>query len=234
MQVTNVTNVELINQLNQETLPSFQLSSAINPNLGFGHLFYGFAKLLRPENTVVIGSKGGFAPILFALGVKENAGFGIAEIGCSETELDNTSKSGHVDFIDPSYSIERADSNHWYGQGQWDDAGEVIKKWRRFGVENIITHHKLTSKEYLSALPPERKIDLLYVDGDHSYAGIMHDLLAFHSRLHSRSVVIAHDVYPSCPEAKGYEVLRDLPPNLYEYIRITIYPRLAIMRKKSE
>ena len=41
-------------------------------NLGLGWLYYGLARLLRPQRIVVIGSYRGFAPMLFARALADN------------------------------------------------------------------------------------------------------------------------------------------------------------------
>jgi hypothetical protein len=217
----------------KETLPAFQLTSQLDQNLGFGYLFYGFARLIRPELTVVVGSKGGFAPVLFGMGVHDNAGHSIGGIDCYKTELESLQK-GTVHFIDPSYSVHRNQQGHWYGEGRWDNAEKVAALWSSFALGETLTHYKMTSHEYrIKKLSNDSKIDLLYIDGDHSYEGIMSDLVGFHQFLSPRAMVLAHDVDPRCKEAKGFDVLRDLPSELYEYCRIPLFPGLAILRKRS-
>lgn len=215
--------------LNQ-TLPAFQLASPSTLNLGFGFVFYGIARAVRPQNVVVVGSKAGFAPICFALGLKDNEGYGIGAVECYDTTLAAPRERPRLHFVDPSYSVHRGDPNHHYGEGMWDDPEIVERRWRRFGVESIVTHFKMTSADYLQHGSRHTRIDLLYVDGDHSYDGIMHDLLAFRGSLWEQSLVLAHDVHPGLEDADGYRVLCDLPPGTYEYVRIPILPGLAIMR----
>jgi hypothetical protein len=95
---------QIIHKLIHETLPSFQLTCPNTDNLGFGFIFYGLTRTVRPKNIVVIGSKGGFAPITYALGIKDNEGNKISKIECSTIDLESKDH-GKVFFIDPSYSI---------------------------------------------------------------------------------------------------------------------------------
>jgi predicted O-methyltransferase YrrM len=220
----------MIRLLLENTLPSFQLTSRQTLNLGFGFIFYAITRTVRPQNVVVIGSKAGFAPICFALGLKDNEGYGIDSVECYDTTLASFGGRTELHFIDPSYSLHRNDPNHNFGEGVWDDPEDVRRLWVRFGVDAIVTHFKMTSAEYLQSDASHRRIDLLYIDGDHSYDGIRHDMLAFMDHLWEGSLVLAHDVHPGIEEADGYRVLCNLPPETYEYVRIPILPGLAIMR----
>lgn len=211
------------------TVPSFQLTCRETRNLGFGFVYYGMVRSLRPARVVVIGSKAGFAPVCFAKAIIDNCGHGISAVDCEETELVSTT-AGTLDFIDPSYSLHRGDTNHSYGLGNWDDPKLVDKLWSSFGVESVVTHHKTRSDEFLRHNPDFNNIDILYIDGDHSFEGVTHDMLQFKSRLSENAIVLAHDVDPNCREAKGFDALNALPKDSYEYARIPFYPGLAIMR----
>ncbi len=41
-------------------------------NLGFGFIYYGVARALRPKHTLVIGSGYGFSVVCLALALKDN------------------------------------------------------------------------------------------------------------------------------------------------------------------
>src|SRR5262249_40290737 len=71
-------------------------------NLGFGWLYYGLVRMLRPRHIVVIGSGFGFSVICLALGLKDNG-------------------RGALSFVDPSYSV-LADGplKTIGGTSQWD------------------------------------------------------------------------------------------------------------------
>ena len=59
-----------------------------NLNIGFGFLYYGLVRALRPRHIVVIGSGYGFSVVCLALGLKDNG-------------------AGSLSFVDPSYSVVR-------------------------------------------------------------------------------------------------------------------------------
>lgn len=237
-----------IKEILETTVPSFQLTSKDDLNLGFGGIYYALTRALRPKNVVVIGSKAGFAPILFGLALKHNSGSYVESVMCEDVLLrDESTPSLH--FIDPSYSIGR-DENHWYGLGNWDDPNKVKTLWNKFGIDNIVKHYKMTSQDYLKNKDAKNNIDLLFIDGDHSYEGIMHDFLQFYDRLSPDAIVLAHDVDPQLKEddsesiwsdkdlnnnnTGGYKAYCDVSDELYEKFRLPVYPGLAIMRKKNK
>jgi hypothetical protein len=95
---------------------------APNLNLGFGFLYYGLARALRPKHVLVIGSGYGFSVVCLALGLKDNG-------------------RGSLSFVDPSYSVFRDGPMRTVGgTGQWDDPQRVRAHFRRFGVERLVTH----------------------------------------------------------------------------------------------
>lgn len=217
----------IVNEVLKRSMPSFQLTSEREQNLGLGYLYYGLARAMRPRKTVVVGSKAGFAPLCFALGMADNSGSWISRIDCAE--VSTLDRPGTLDFIDPSYSKAAGDPGHSHGIGYWSSPEVAESLWREFGVAHVATHFKQTSADYIANLPDDFTIDLLYIDGDHSYEGILHDFMAFLPYLGGDSLVLAHDVDPRCRSARGYQVLRDLPPDIYQATRIPIYPGLAVM-----
>lgn len=229
-------NESLIKKIIEETLPSFQNVESESLNLGFGYIFYSLVRTLRPKNVVVIGSKAGFAPIMFGLGVKDNYGYGVGKIECYNTKSIEQNEYGKVFFVDPSYSIERKDNNHWYGIGFWDKSEQVKKLWEKYEIYNIVEHYKMTSEEFVKSDHCPKDIDLIYIDGDHSYDGISNDFNLYFSKIKRNGIIIAHDVDPQIPallpNSGGYEVFNDLPSDKFEKLRLPIFPGLALIRKK--
>lgn len=146
-------------------------------NLGFGFLYYGLVRALRPNHVVVIGSGFGFSVVCLALALKDN-------------------RRGTLTFVDPSYSI----LNHGPlrtvgGTSQWEDPAQVRAHFRRFGVEEQVTHHKMTSAEFFAGyerleLPG---IDLAFIDGSHAYGDVRHDFLASLSHMRRNGYLLMHD-----------------------------------------
>ena len=93
-------------------------------NLGFGFLYYGLARALRPRHVVVIGSGFGFSVVCLALGLKDNG-------------------RGTLTFVDPSYSVLwDGPLRTMGGIANWNDPHKVRAHFARFGVEHIVIHHK--------------------------------------------------------------------------------------------
>jgi predicted O-methyltransferase YrrM len=146
-------------------------------NLGFGFLYYGLVRTLRPKHVVVVGSGFGFSVVCLALALKDNG-------------------EGALSFVDPSYSVlKHGPLRTVGGTSQWDDPSGVQAHFRRFGVEQIVTHFKMTSAEFFSgyaqrALP---QIDLAFIDGNHSYEDVRHDFLAALAHTRRNSYLLLHD-----------------------------------------
>ena len=150
---------------------------AENLNLGFGFVYYGLVRALRPKHVVVIGSGYGFSVVCLALGLKDNA-------------------RGSLSFVDPSYSVfTHGPLRTVGGTSQWDDPQQVRVHFRRFGVERQVTHFKLTSAEFFADYEQRRlpAIDMAFVDGSHSYADVRHDFLAVLARTRRNSYILLHD-----------------------------------------
>ena len=146
-------------------------------NLGFGFLYYGLVRTLRPKHVVVIGSGFGFSVVCLALGMKDNG-------------------RGKLTFVHPSYSVLTDGPLRTIGgTSQWDNPRKVREHFQRFGVESIVTHHRQTSEAFFAdyserGLPP---IDIAFIDGNHSYAAVRHDFLAVLHHTHRNSYLLLHD-----------------------------------------
>ena len=148
-----------------------------NLNLGFGFLYYGVVRAIRPKHTLVIGSGYGFSVVCLALGIKDN--------GC-----------GQLTFVDPSYYIFKdGPVKTLGGRGSWTTPSAVEDHFGRFGVADLVTHHKMRSDEFFSAyhsfgLPA---IDLAFIDGSHTYEDVRHDFIHVVGNARKNSYVFLHD-----------------------------------------
>ena len=148
-----------------------------NLNLGFGFLYYGLVRSLRPRHVLVIGSGFGFSVVCLALGLKDN-------------------DRGHLTFVDPSYSVFKDGPFRTVGgTSQWDDPNKVRTHFRRFGVDHLVQHHKLTSQEFFASYPQRGlpPIDLAFIDGSHSYMDVRHDFLSVLRQSRRNSYILLHD-----------------------------------------
>jgi len=221
----------LIQQVFDHAKPLGHCETVADLNLGFGFVYYGLVRALRPEHVLVIGSGYGFSVVCLALGLKDN-------------------RAGRLSFVDPSYSLlGNGPANTIGGVNFWRDPIQVRNHFSRFGVENIVTHFKQTSEEFFNGyaeagLPT---IDLAFIDGNHSYAHVQHDVTASlkHSRknayflLHDTNIYIrellrhagvkrwlrskaqrhkAAFEYVDFPFASGVAVLRILEPKVWKQL----------------
>jgi predicted O-methyltransferase YrrM len=146
-------------------------------NLGFGFLYYGLVRSLRPKHVLVIGSGFGFSVTCLGLALKDNG-------------------VGRLTFVDPSFSVLKDGPLQTFGgTAQWDDPEQVKARFARFGLDRIVTHHKLTSADFfqrygLLKLPP---IDLAFIDGNHAYEHVQRDFLNVLKTARKNCYVLLHD-----------------------------------------
>ena len=146
-------------------------------NLGFGFIYYALARVLKPNHVLVIGSGYGFSVVCLALGLKDNG-------------------RGRLTFVDPSYDVLKDGPFKTVGgRGYWNDPEEVDRHFRRFGVEDRITHYKLSNKEFFPrfeslGLPA---VDLAFLDGNHAFENVRYDFLHTLSHSKKNTYVLLHD-----------------------------------------
>ena len=145
--------------------------------LGFGFVYYGLVRALRPKHVLVIGSGYGFSVVCLALGLKDNG-------------------LGRLTFVDPSYSVLRNGPLATIGGTNfWHDPRHVNEHFAHFGVEGLVAHHKLTSAEFFNRFEewglPE--IDLAFIDGNHAYEHVAHDLTATLRHSRKNTYLLLHD-----------------------------------------
>ncbi|QJR13800.1 class I SAM-dependent methyltransferase [Usitatibacter palustris] len=146
-------------------------------NLGFGFLYYGLVRTLRPKHIVVIGSGFGFSVVCLALGLKDNG-------------------RGQLSFVDPSYSFVKDGLLRTVGgTAQWSEPDRVRQHYGRFGVEDWVTHYKMTSEQFFNAYPDHGlpSIGLAFIDGNHSYDDVRHDFLAALRHSSRDAYMLLHD-----------------------------------------
>lgn len=146
-------------------------------NLGFGFLYYGAVRALRPNHVLVVGSGFGFSVVCLALGLKDNG-------------------KGSLTFVDPSYDVlKHGPLRTVGGRGYWSEPEKVKRHFGRFGVENMIDHYKMTNKEFFPSyeilgLP---KVDMAFVDGNHSLENVKYDFLEILRRSRTNTYIFLHD-----------------------------------------
>lgn len=159
-----------------------------NLNLGFGFMYYGLVRTLRPRHIVVIGSGYGFSVVCLALALKDNG-------------------RGTLSFVDPSYSLlKHGPLRTVGGTSQWDDPDTVRAHFARFGVEDRVTHYKMTSAEFYDGYEKRElpDIDLAFIDGSHSYANVRLDFVNTLNHTRKNSYLLLHDTNIYMRELVGH------------------------------
>ena len=152
-------------------------------NLGMGWIYYSLSRLYKPERVVCIGSWRGFVPMLIAKGMIDNL------------------KSGELIFIDPSMV-----------EDFWKDESIVSSYFNEWGLSNI-KHYKMTTQEFKESEIYKNlgKIDILFVDGLHTYDQAKFDHQTFEPFLSDKSICFFHD------SIESYESDIYGDDNKYEY-----------------
>lgn len=65
-------NLELLKDIFRYAKPLGHNEKPSNLNLGFGFLYYGLVRALRPKHILVVGSGFGFSLVCLALGLRDN------------------------------------------------------------------------------------------------------------------------------------------------------------------
>jgi predicted O-methyltransferase YrrM len=168
---------DLLRSIFQHARPLGHHEDAAGLNLGFGFLYYGMARTLRPKHVVVIGSGFGFSVVCLALGLKDNA-------------------RGRLSFVDPSYSVlTDGPFKTVGGRSQWSDPQKVERHFARFGVDAQVRHFRMRSDEFFLrygelGLPA---IDLAFIDGSHTYEDVRHDFLSALRHVGANGYLLLHD-----------------------------------------
>jgi hypothetical protein len=168
---------ELIQDIFKFAKPLGHHEDKSRDNLGFGFIYYGMVRALRPKHIVVIGSGFGFSVVCLALGLKDNG-------------------EGSLSFVDPSFSLLRnGPFNTVGGRARWEDPEQTAKHFGLFDIQSLVTHHKSTSAEFFLryeelSLPP---VNLAFIDGNHSYMHVKTDFLEVLKRSKKNTYILLHD-----------------------------------------
>jgi predicted O-methyltransferase YrrM len=196
-----------------ELLRMGHAQSAADLNLGFGWIYYGLARLLRPTRAVVIGSWRGFVPLVIARALADNG------------------EGGAVTFIDPS----RVDDF-------WTDPARVERLWAGHGLANI-RHHLKTTQAFVGTpeFAALADIGLLFVDGYHTADQARFDYEAFAGRLAPGAFVLFHDSVGTRHSTHMYDQAYDVDVSRYmaelrrdpalQLLDLPFGPGLTIMRR---
>jgi hypothetical protein len=150
---------------------------ATDSHLGDGLVVYSIIQHMRAKNCVCIGSGGGFIPRIMTIARRDLYKQGIFE-GNSDINWGD---------IGATYLVDACN-----GVGGFNDLEDENSFFRRVFSPRFI---KETSENayYNFFVPQDIKIDILFIDGDHSYEGVKLDFELYSKLLTPKGVVILHD-----------------------------------------
>ena len=130
---------------------------------------------------------------------KNNENLTIMEIGSwkgnfSENLLKIFPQSELI-LVDP-WKVSTINKDSWYGENKQNQESmegiykDVVKKFK--SKKNVLIHRGTVKSFYESNL--NKRIDIIYVDGDHSYEGVLNDLF-YADKLTVKDSIIAMDDY---------------------------------------
>jgi predicted O-methyltransferase YrrM len=164
-------------------------------------LLYGLTRSLKPRVCVETGSAQGKSACYVGMALKENG-------------------RGKLYAIDPH---TKTDWNDWYSVDTLDVFNRNIRK---AGVSQYVEMLRGTSAEIAPSWNQE--IDLLFIDGDHSYEGVRFDWETFSEYLTDFSITVFHDTtYELSPEYDS-EASKMGVARLVDELRKEGYPVLTI------
>lgn len=183
-------------------------AAAREADLGFGFLYYGLARVLKPDQVVVVGSYRGFSVVCTALGLVHN-------------------RKGQLHFIDAAVVDDF-----------WTDRTRVRRHFRRFGVDAQITLHQMTTQQWLRKDRRARArrpfIDLLLLDGDHSFRGASFDYRMLGRLVRPGGYILLHDSYVGGIGKTEWAVadfLSTLQTDLFESLTFEVAQGLTVIKK---
>lgn len=148
--------------------PEFEPLADWRSGLGSGGLLlHSFVRSIRPDVVVEIGSARGKSTCSLALGCKENG-------------------KGKVYAIDPHLP------NPWAELGTSGDNEQFLRgRLKEYGLEDYCEVIRDTSVN--AAKSWKRPIDLIFIDGSHSYEGVKLDFELFQPFFTENTLVMFHD-----------------------------------------
>lgn len=143
-------------------------------NYGYGVMHYALIKNLRPKRVLCVGSMYGYIPYMMAKACMENG-------------------AGHVDFVDAAFDFndEKYKTSHYFGKGFW----KKVNPKRHFSYlldSSFISTHIMTLEEFLRST--DHSYDYVYLDGDHSYAGLIRDIKLVWKKMPLGAILCLHDI----------------------------------------
>jgi len=164
-------------------------------------LLYGLARSIKPKVCVEIGSARGKSACAVGLALRRNGG-------------------GKLYAIDPHSPTQ------WNDADSTDSFAIITKHLQKAGVSDYVEIVRKTSKEAAAGWP--RPIDLIFIDGDHSYEGVKADWDLFIPHVSEFGVVVFHDtIWDLRPDPKLSRGDMGVP-RFVDELRTAGYPVITI------
>lgn len=193
-------------------IPPYEACAEWKSGLGTGvYVLYALVRTLVPDVVVEIGSARGKSTCALALACRHN-------------------RHGKVYAIDP-HTV-----NGWSDWGTEGDTEQFLRnRLRDYGLEDWCEVIRATSA--VAAKHWSKPIDLLFIDGDHSFDGVRHDFEAFRPYLTNHALVLFHDTtwehhreHPAYREGIGVpRYMHELKQAGYQSITARGVPGLTIL-----
>lgn len=176
------------------------------PHPGFGLFYFNLACMMKPERVVVIGSYRGFAPVCFTQALAAHG-------------------KGVCYFIDPGKM-----DDYWH----FEDTFERLNE--KFDLDGRLKHIPMTTQEVMDQRIISPGVDILYIDGDHSYQGVKYDFDHFFPLLRREGFALLHDAAATGKGLTRMEVGQFIEQELrgrddLEIILLPFDQGLALIRK---
>jgi len=161
------------------------------------YLLYGLARALKPKVAVEIGSARGKSACYVGTALKENG-------------------SGKLFAIDPHTRTD------WNDADSVDTLDEIRRNIKSLKLEKQVEIIRQTSERAAQRwmLP----IDMLFIDGDHSYEGVKRDWELFVPHMSKFGIVVFHDTMWELQPDSPYSRADMGVPAFVEELRLRGYP----------
>jgi predicted O-methyltransferase YrrM len=178
-------------------------TQSLAANTAQSDAYFGtFFQLMR-ESLVAGGSEMALGMTLFSLAVSVRAAH-IVEIGrfkgFSTLALASALKFNDLGWDEPAQHKQRPDINYQAFEGRERRQVMSIDPMPTTEASNLIARAALTDYVTFVNLPSNAvdvsgEIDLLFVDGDHTYEGCVHDVMKYVPSVRPGGYFILHDYY---------------------------------------
>jgi predicted O-methyltransferase YrrM len=200
--IRNIQNIlkRVTNLTQKEILDGVSFHSGLGDS---AWLLYGLCRSMKPNVCVEIGSARGKSACYVGMALKENG-------------------VGHLYAIDPHTRT------NWNDSESVDTYEVMWRNVKKLGLQDVVTMVRKTSSEMLKDW--SEKIDLIFIDGDHSYEGVKADWEGFRPFLKEFGLAVFHDtLWDLRPNPKWARSDMGVP-KFVEELRQQGYPVLTIER----